>query len=427
MEQQVISVAKAGLVCKLNTRTTIIAAANPKGKYDEDESVEVNTAIASPLLSRFDLCFVLLDRPNPNRDHTLSTFVLNSHLHTTEKHLSAKPPPSVNFFGSGGLGGYGAMNNPIGNEEGEREEEDNDGGLRRSRGKPLTQNDWNKHVREDMDHAMRGPLFLRANRMLKQTWNIPKLQAYISWVQETCEPELGPEAQEVLRKYYLYQRKTDDRNASRTTVRLLESLIRMAQAHARLMHQDEVFVDDAIIAVQMVDASMSNSSILGSGNTPMAEFPSDAEEEMAHLRSRIMSALKLNQYGGSRSDDSEQDDGEQWDGGGNFSNSQASNGSNGSNISRWDQAADAPMTSHHFSPHHNRYSRGDGGPNGGNKIIRSNQEDYREEDYYDGQDPNEAELSQASGYTGSQDNTWGNLVNSSIDNGSRKKKKKAFE
>ena len=52
----------------------------------------------------------------------------------------------------------------------------------------------------------------------------------------------------------------------------MESLIRIAQAHARLMHEDMVCVDDAIIAVQLVDASMSNSSILGSGNTPMVRF-----------------------------------------------------------------------------------------------------------------------------------------------------------
>jgi DNA helicase MCM9 len=254
MEQQTLSVAKAGLVCKLNTRTTIIAATNPKGKYDEAESVSVNTAIASPLLSRFDLCFVMLDRPNPIRDCTLSTFVLNSHLHVTEKCLSAKLGKNGGAGGGGGgygsynggydggqdgYNGYGGDHGGVQEEEEEEEEEEEDGGLRRSRGKPLTSEDWKKHLKTDEvdEHEING-LFSASNRMLEQTWSIPKLQAYISWSQNTCVPELGDQAQKILKAYYMYQRKTDDRNASRTTVRLLESLIRIAQAHARLMHED---------------------------------------------------------------------------------------------------------------------------------------------------------------------------------------------
>lgn len=68
MEQQVISIAKAGIVCSLPARTAILAAANPvSGHYNRAKTVAENLRMGQPLLSRFDLVFILLDRPNEVR------------------------------------------------------------------------------------------------------------------------------------------------------------------------------------------------------------------------------------------------------------------------------------------------------------------------------------------------------------------------
>lgn len=77
MEQQQISIAKAGIVCNLPARTSIIAAANPhQGHYNKSKTVAQNLKISAPLLSRFDLVFVLLDKPDIHHDELISEHIM---------------------------------------------------------------------------------------------------------------------------------------------------------------------------------------------------------------------------------------------------------------------------------------------------------------------------------------------------------------
>ncbi|XP_001379759.3 DNA helicase MCM9 [Monodelphis domestica] len=211
MEQQTISVAKAGLVCKLNTRTTILAATNPKGQYDPCESVSVNVALGSPLLSRFDLILVLLDTKNEDWDHIISSFILEN-----------KSCPGKS----------------------------------------------------------------------KKLWSMEKMKTYFCLIRK-LQPKLSDVSNQVLLRYYQMQRQSDCRNAARTTIRLLESLIRLAEAHARLMFRDTVTLVDAITVVSVMESSMQGGALLGGVNALHTSFPENPLEQYQMQCEMILEKLEL--------------------------------------------------------------------------------------------------------------------------------------
>ncbi|MFW9867267.1 MAG: minichromosome maintenance protein MCM [Candidatus Thorarchaeota archaeon] len=87
MEQQTVSIAKAGIVATLKAQTAIIAAANPYlGRYDIYKPPTQNIRLPPSLLSRFDLIFVVVDRPNQSEDAQMAEFILqNSMIESEEK------------------------------------------------------------------------------------------------------------------------------------------------------------------------------------------------------------------------------------------------------------------------------------------------------------------------------------------------------
>ncbi|XP_035540173.1 probable DNA helicase MCM9 isoform X2 [Juglans regia] len=217
MEQQTISVAKAGLVTTLSTRTIVFGATNPKGQYDPDQSLSVNTTLSGPLLSRFDIVLVLLDTKNPEWDAVVSSHIL---------------------------------------AEGESDK-----------------------GRSDEDIA--------------NIWPLSMLQRYIHFVKGYFRPVLTKEAEKVISSYYQLQRKSATHNAARTTVRMLESLIRLAQAHARLMFRNEVTRLDAITAILCIEASMTTSAIVDSvGNALHSNFAENPDQEYTKQERLILEKLR---------------------------------------------------------------------------------------------------------------------------------------
>jgi DNA replication licensing factor MCM6 len=85
MEQQTISIAKAGIQATLNARTSILAAANPVGgRYNRKTTLRANVNMSAPIMSRFDLFFVVLDECDESIDRHLAEHIVGLHQHRDE-------------------------------------------------------------------------------------------------------------------------------------------------------------------------------------------------------------------------------------------------------------------------------------------------------------------------------------------------------
>ncbi|XP_011004162.1 PREDICTED: probable DNA helicase MCM8 isoform X3 [Populus euphratica] len=215
MEQQCVSVAKAGLLASLSARTSVLAAANPVGgHYNRAKTVNENLKMSAALLSRFDLVFILLDKPDEVLDKRVSDHIISLHAGHGEYSPAAKKLRTASLHGGIDMS---VRNGSL---------------VSRLRLDP----------KKDADFA---PL------------PSPLLRKYIAYARTYVFPRMSKPAAEILQKFYLQLR---DHNTSADctpiTARQLESLVRLAEARARLELREEVTAQDATDAVEIMKESL---------------------------------------------------------------------------------------------------------------------------------------------------------------------------
>ncbi|KAL8425241.1 hypothetical protein Efla_002307 [Eimeria flavescens] len=194
MEQQTVTICKASCCCCLPARTTMLAAANPReGRFDPRKSFSDNVNLSAPLLSRFDLIFLLHDKPAAAADARLAAHVFSFRPNKQPPAAAAAAgfPPPASAAAAGGRGF--AVEKPC--------------------------------LEERLVAMESGDLL-----------PLSLLQDYICYAREHVHPKLSPEAAAMIKAYFLVlrqQQQQQQQQGLRVATRQLESLIRLCQARAR--------------------------------------------------------------------------------------------------------------------------------------------------------------------------------------------------
>ncbi|MFG1449291.1 MAG: minichromosome maintenance protein MCM [Thermoplasmataceae archaeon] len=204
MEQQTITISKAGIMATLKSRCSILGAANPKfGRYDQTRTIVDQIVFPPPLISRFDVIFKLIDKPDRENDTRLAGHVLKAHR-VGEIYRSLEVNEIVDY---------------------EIEDEKN----------------FQPPIEKEL------------------------IRKYVSYARARIFPRLSDEAIELLQEEYVNTRNSSS-DSIPITARQLESTIRLAEAAARAKLSPIVSAQDAMLAKQIVDfylkdVSMTNGQV----------------------------------------------------------------------------------------------------------------------------------------------------------------------
>ncbi|KAJ3209863.1 DNA replication licensing factor mcm8 [Entophlyctis luteolus] len=232
MEQQSISIAKAGMVCTLPARTSVIAAANPVGgHYNKAKTVSENLKMNSALLSRFDLVFILLDKPNEQMDKFLSDHIMKLHSGNNKGKERAITSwgdwcPSALLYLMIPQTGKSSSSEHMASQD--------------IFSQDLALSERLKITADDFDPV---PLSL--------------LRKYIAYSKQYVHPKISRDAALVLQEFYLTLRtKYRSIDSTPITTRQLESMMRLVEARARAELRTEATKEDALDVVAIMKFSL---------------------------------------------------------------------------------------------------------------------------------------------------------------------------
>ncbi|PKA56856.1 DNA replication licensing factor MCM3 like 1 [Apostasia shenzhenica] len=197
MEQQSISISKAGIVTSLQARCSVIAAANPiGGRYDSSKTFSQNVELTDPIVSRFDILCVVKDIADPVTDEMLAKFVVDSHARSQ--------PKGANF-----------EDKPANTSEDEF---------------------WTSDRPADPD--------ILSQDMLKK---------YITYAKLNVFPKLhDADLNKLTHVYAELRRESSHGQGVPIAVRHIESMIRMSEAHARMHLRSYVTQEDVDMAIRVL-------------------------------------------------------------------------------------------------------------------------------------------------------------------------------